>query len=75
MSSTRVGASMAIVSMLSVQLELAVAYELMDDLGVEGVTWLRLVWAALILVVLVRPRPSAFSRPATTLRAEWKHAA
>jgi inner membrane transporter RhtA len=61
MSSTRVGASMAIVSMLSVQLGLAVAYGLIDDLGVEGVTWLRLVWAALILVVLVRPRPSDFS--------------
>lgn len=61
MSSTRIGASMAIVSMLCVQLGLAVAYNLIDDLGVEGTTWLRLAWAALILLVLVRPRPSDFS--------------
>lgn len=60
-SSTRIGASMAIVSMLCVQLGLAVAYNLIDDLGVEGTTWLRLAWAALILLVLVRPRPSDFS--------------
>lgn len=60
-SAARVGASMAIVSMLCVQLGLAVAYDLIDDLGVEGTTWLRLAWAALILLVLVRPRPSDFS--------------
>src|SRR3954467_8157568 len=63
-SSSRIGASMAIVSMLCVQLGLAVALNLTDDLGVEGTAWLRLVWAGLILVVLVRPRPSDFSGPA-----------
>ncbi len=63
-SAARVGASMAIVSMLCVQLGLAVAYDLIDDLGVEGTTWLRLAWAALILLVLVRPRPSDFSSSA-----------
>ncbi|MGH2476380.1 MAG: EamA family transporter [Candidatus Limnocylindrales bacterium] len=61
MSSSRIGASMAVVSMLCVQLGLAVAVNLIDDLGVEGTTWLRLAWAALILLVLVRPRPSDFS--------------
>lgn len=47
--------------MLCVQVGLAVAVNLIDDLGVEGTTWLRLVWAGLILLVLVRPRPSDFS--------------
>ncbi len=61
MSSARIGASMAVVSMLCVQVGLAVAFDLIDDLGAEGVTWLRLAWAALILIVLVRPRPSDFS--------------
>jgi inner membrane transporter RhtA len=61
MSSSRVGASMAIVAMLCVQVGLAVAVNLIDDLGVAGTTWLRLAWAALILLVLVRPRPSDFS--------------
>jgi inner membrane transporter RhtA len=63
-SSSRVGASMAVVSMLCVQLGLAVAVNLVDDLGAAGTTWLRLTWAALILIVLVRPRPSDFSRSA-----------
>jgi len=61
MTSARIGASMAVVSMLSVQLGLAVAVNLVDDLGAAGTTWLRLAWGALILVVLVRPRPSNFS--------------
>src|SRR5215212_1952364 len=61
MSPSRIGASMAVVSMLCVQLGLAVAVNLIDDLGAAGTTWLRLAWAGLILVVLVRPRPSDFS--------------
>ncbi len=61
MSSSRIGASMAVVSMLCVQVGLAVAFNLIDDLGAEGTTWLRLAWAGLILLVLVRPRPSDFS--------------
>ena len=61
MSSARTGALMAVVSMLCVQVGLAVAFNLIDDLGAAGVTWLRLAWAGLILIVLVRPRPSDFS--------------
>jgi inner membrane transporter RhtA len=64
MSSTRAGTAMAIGSMLCVQIGLAVALQLVDDLGAAGVTWLRLAWAGLILLVLVRPRPSDFSRSA-----------
>jgi inner membrane transporter RhtA len=63
-SSARVGASMAAAAMLCVQLGLAVAINLVDDLGVAGTAWLRLAWAALILLLLVRPRPSDFSASA-----------
>ena len=61
MSPSRVGALMAVASMLSVQLGLAVAVNLIDDLGAAGTTWLRLAWAGVIVLVLVRPRPSDFS--------------
>jgi inner membrane transporter RhtA len=58
---------MAVVSMLCVQLGLAASVGLIDQVGAAGAAWLRLSWAGLILLVLVRPRPSAFSRE--TLRA------
>jgi inner membrane transporter RhtA len=64
MSSSRAGALMAVVSMLCVQAGLAVAVNLIDDLGAAGTTWLRLAWAGVILLVLVRPRPSDFSASA-----------
>jgi inner membrane transporter RhtA len=53
--------------MLCVQLGLAASVGLFDRVGPEGAAWLRLVWAGVLLLVLVRPRPSAFSR--TGLRA------
>ena len=61
-SSARTGASMAIASMLCVQLGLAASVGLVDQVGAEGVAWLRMFWAGLLLLVVVRPRPSAFSR-------------
>lgn len=57
---------MAIVSMLCVQLGLAVSVTLIDDLGAEGAAWLRLAWAGVIVLVVVRPRRTDFSR-----RAFW----
>lgn len=50
--------------MLSVQLGLAVSVSLANQIGPIGVAWLRLAWAGVLLLVLVRPRPSAFRRPA-----------
>ena len=44
------------------QLGLAASIGLMDQLGAAGVAWLRLTWAGVLLLVLVRPRPSAFTR-------------
>jgi inner membrane transporter RhtA len=58
---------MAMVSMLCVQLGLAASVGMIDEIGAGGVAWLRLFWAGVILLVLVRPRPSTYSR--ATLRA------
>jgi inner membrane transporter RhtA len=63
-SSARTGASMAVVSMLCVQLGLAASVGLIDQVGAGGAAWLRLFWAGVLLLVVVRPRPSAFSREA-----------
>lgn len=60
----RTGTAMAVAAMLCIQLGLAVSVTLMDELGAEGVAWLRLVWAGVLLLVIVRPRPSAFTRRA-----------
>lgn len=48
--------------MLCVQLGLAVSVGLFDRVGPEGAAWLRLAWAGVLLVALVRPRPSSFRR-------------
>jgi len=61
-SPNRSGAAFAVVSMVCVQLGLAVSVGLIDRIGAEGAAWLRLVCAAVILLVLVRPRITAFSR-------------
>ena len=61
-NAARSGTAMAIAAMLCVQLGLAVSVSLIDDIGAEGAAWLRLVWAGVLLLIIVRPRPSAFSR-------------
>jgi inner membrane transporter RhtA len=53
---------MAMASMLCVQLGLAISVGLFDRIGAEGAAWLRLAWAGVILLVVVRPRPRAFTR-------------
>lgn len=53
---------MATGSMLCVQVGLALSLGLIDQIGVEGAAWLRLVWAGVLLLIIVRPRPSAFTR-------------
>jgi inner membrane transporter RhtA len=61
-TAARAGASMALGSMLCVQLGAAVSVGLFDRIGPDGAAWLRLTWAGIVLLVIVRPRPSAFSR-------------
>lgn len=53
---------MAVASMACIQLGLALSVQLFDQLGPSGTAWLRLAWAGVILLVLVRPRPSDFGR-------------
>ena len=53
---------MAVAAMLCVQLGLAASVGLFDRIGPEGAAWLRLAWAGVLLLALVRPRPSAFTR-------------
>src|SRR5687767_2058348 len=60
----RTGASMAVASMLLVQVGLAASVGMFDRVGPLGTAWVRLAWAGLLLVVLVRPRPWRFGRSA-----------
>jgi inner membrane transporter RhtA len=53
---------MALAAMVLVQLGLAASVGLLDRIGPEGAAWLRLSWAGVILLVLVRPRIRSFSR-------------
>jgi inner membrane transporter RhtA len=62
LSGAQGGVLMAVGSMSCVQLGLALSVHLFGQLGPLGVTGLRLAWAGLILVVLVRPRPRQFTR-------------
>jgi inner membrane transporter RhtA len=63
-SAARTGTGMAVASMLCVQLGLAVSVGLFDEVGPQGAAWLRLAWAGVILVVIVRPRPRDVGRRA-----------
>lgn len=57
----RTGALMAMGSMVCVQVGLALAVSLIDQIGVEGAAWLRLAWAGILMLVIVRPRIAAFT--------------
>ena len=61
-SPATVGTSFAVASMLTVQVGIAVSVGLFDRVGPEGAAFLRLAWAGLILLVVVRPRRSHFTR-------------
>jgi inner membrane transporter RhtA len=62
-STPRAGALMAVGSMTLVQLGLALSVPLFGQIGPLGAVWLRLAWAAVILAVVVRPKPWRFRRP------------
>lgn len=61
-NTARAGALMATGSMLSVQVGLALSLGLVEYIGVEGAAWLRLAWAGVLLLIIVRPKRSAFTR-------------
>lgn len=62
LSPARTGSAMALGSMLCVQLGLAASVGLLGSTDPAGVAWLRLSWAGLLLLVLVRPRRAQFTR-------------
>ena len=62
-STPRAGTLMAVGSMTLVQLGLALSVPLFGQIGPLGAVWLRLAWAAVILAVVVRPKPWRFRRP------------
>jgi inner membrane transporter RhtA len=55
---------MAVAAMVLVQLGSAVSVRLLDRIGADSAAWLRLAWAAVLLLVLVRPKVWRFTRPA-----------
>lgn len=61
-TASRSGAALAVASMSCVQLGLAASVGLFDRVGPEGAAWLRLAWAGVLLLLLVRPRRTAFTR-------------
>src|ERR1700685_2733876 len=61
-TSARSGALMALGSMSCCQLGLALSVHLFGEVGPLGAAWLRLAWAAVILLVAIRPRPWHFRR-------------
>jgi inner membrane transporter RhtA len=62
-TSARSGTVLALGSMSCVQLGLALSARLFGEVGPLGAAWLRLAWAAVILLAAVRPRPWRFRRP------------
>jgi inner membrane transporter RhtA len=61
-SEARVGVSFAVTSMLTVQLGIAAAVGLFDEIGPDGAAWLRLAWAGVIMLAIGRPRRTRFTR-------------
>ncbi|WP_229870479.1 EamA family transporter [Streptomyces longisporoflavus] len=59
--SATTGTVMAVASMSTIQLGLALSVPLVDQLGALGTTGLRLAGAGVLLLVLIRPRPRDFS--------------
>lgn len=58
---------MAVSSMLCVQTGLGVSVGLIGQIGAEGAAWLRLAWAGLLFLVILRPRPAGFTRKTFTV--------
>jgi inner membrane transporter RhtA len=61
---TGAGVSLAVMAMVCSQLGLAGSVGLIDDLGPAGTAWLRLTWAGVLFLAVVRPRPRDYSATA-----------
>lgn len=62
MPPARLGASAAVVSMVMVQLGVAASVGFFDRIGPGGTAWLRLIWAAVIFLVIARPWRASWTR-------------
>lgn len=62
MSPARTGTGLTVASMLCAQLGLAASVGVFDRVGPEGAAFLRLAWAGVILLVVVRPRRRDYER-------------
>lgn len=61
---TTAGVWFAIAGMTCAQLGLAGSVRVIDDVGALGTAWLRLAWAAVLFLAVVRPRPRDYSASA-----------
>jgi inner membrane transporter RhtA len=62
--SSESGAAMAVGAMSCVQIGVAISVGLAPRIGAEGIVWLRLTWAAVILVLVARPSLRSFTKSA-----------
>lgn len=62
MPPARLGACGALLSMTTVQLGVAASVGFFDRIGAGGTAWLRLVWAAVIFLIVARPWRSTWTR-------------
>src|SRR5262249_16721283 len=63
MTPARAGTLIAVGCIAAGPLGLGLSLPLFGGIGPLRVVWLRLAWAAVILVVVIRPRPWRFRRP------------
>jgi len=63
-NSARSGTALAVGSIVLVQIGLALSVGLIDEIGAQGAAWLRLAWAGVLVLVLIRPRLRSFDRSA-----------
>lgn len=61
-NSAGIGSLMAFAAMGCVQLGLAASATMADSIGPDGVGWLRLAWAAVIVLAIARPWKQRFSK-------------
>lgn len=68
-SATLTGTAMALAAMVVIQFGIALALGLVDELGAGGVAWIRLAWAAVVIVLVARPWRLRFTRRAIVTSA------
>ena len=60
-SGARTATGFALLAMMCVQIGIAASTQFFEQIGSAGTAWLRLAWAGVIFLVIVRPRFTTFS--------------